>query len=530
MSLPTTEISKELQLQTEYNRELHDGIIFGKPEVIDNALAKGANPTEHAIFKSGKKATRTPLANAVYYSNLHAVRKLIKYYNVNEESCEIPLFLKAVDLGDTDIIHEFLKAGIDINTYFYMNALSQSILSLSTIALIYQNTIWSSTTNETHKEIQQKLEDWYNDTDTNLPNGVFKVKFYGDKSTITLLLDKHINVHMPDGDNVTPLMLCQTPEKYTTFFITANNEKELKYLSDQDHILTFTRTMTSRNLKKKLEVTVEYDFSHILSLIQAHIASLQAYSPVSRKSIEGMVKKSEEKTLEELYSLKTKTHEKITTLDTKVTPMYKAYTETSARDQKIKNMKNENNGAAAFYNELSIGLNGVLAAFKVLDTGMVQRAQYTGLDKGADALSFLSEHVPAPFGTATKLVAAITQKISDIREENKHKRVTRRVELDHLPQCEDFALAIAELYKDKLSKCTDANATKMAKEALAIALICLNDDVKFDRTKPVVEQLVEAVKTSTQFTKQLDKLLQKQQSQSQPLSKAKKKTEACAMM
>ncbi len=517
MALTTTEISEKLNeqqlIQIACNRKLHEGIISDSPQAIDDALANGADSNEPVILQNGKKSTRPPLMTAVYYASSYAVKKLIQYKaNIFlVESDQAPLFLRAVKVGDSEIVNEFLKAGINVNTYFEMSALSQSILSLSAIALIYQDTRWSSTTNENPDAIQTKIENWYNDASTILPNGVFKVKYFGDISTITLLL-KNINIYTADVDGITPLMLCQTPEKFIASFIAVNNEKALQFISDQNHVLTFQRTMTSRNLKKKLEVIVEYDLSEIQLLIQARIAAEQS-SRVAE--VEGHIKTE------------------LAQINTKVTPMHQLHQANAEREAKIAAILAAPGGRGAFYTALSHGLNNILLAFKTLESKMVKREQYSTADTCADIINLLSDHVPAPFGTATALLAAIVQKISDITEENKHKRVTRRVELDHAPLCRDFALAITELYKDRLTLCTDATAERMAKEAITTALVCLNDDA-FDSTKPVLEQLKTAVVTSNQFNTRLDTLLLKQSKQAQQqrpqIAGRVKKQEKCALM
>jgi hypothetical protein len=252
-------------------------------------------------------------------------------------------------------------------------------------------------------------------------------------------------------------------------------------------------------------------------MIQAHIAQVGSIS--RRKSITDLLKRTEEKTNDEIEKL-----------NARVAPVCLSHTIITAREKSIADYhkkvaisaQNPNgiNPLGAFFDQFAIGLNATLLAIKTLYSGRVVREQYSMMDKIASATSALSSLLP--FGTAGEVISTIIQKASDYIEAGKAEEIVGRIELDHTNFCKDLTLEIIKKYELTLKTLNPETARKMAEQTIETVVDRLGDKTPLPADLPLVQQLMPLLSDTNAFKQQCQQIAS--------MLATKKKIKSCSVM
>lgn len=150
-----------------------------------------------------------------------------------------------------------------------------------------------------------------------------------------------------------------------------------------------------------------------------------------------------------------------------------------------------------FYEKVERTLNQLFLAYKVLDTGMVERTKNSRLDKAATGISLLGEMVPIPFASmVTSALSAGVSYAAD-RSAEKHIRfiaglIRNTATIDK--EAEEAARELTKAYEDQIKTLTLAGSETLAQCGIG-RLIEYIQAQKIHDELGLAPQLIQAVAT-----------------------------------
>lgn len=476
MSMPTTEITTEIKEKLEFAQltpaqKLIAAIRDNDQHEFHSALKAGASINDIVELPDGE-LSHTPLGYAVLRHNRYAVQQLIiagADANIRDGN-GIPLLLVAIDIGNSNIVDEILQAlkkqNIHINSiYKNMSALTRAILCIPSFSLIHNhNSIWSASSEIS--DLKTRLKNWYRGHPEDFSDTELRVQYSGNSNIIGTLLQSDIDIEIPSSKNITPLMLLENPsDHFRTFMLPHGKSAEFKGCTDG----VLKLKITIENLEEQpLIVTVEYDLKPTLALVKAHQARLANRPAIRRASFDDL----------------RKAHAAVVE---RVTPVCAAQDIKDAREKRITECYTL---APVFFDRFTSKLNDTLTALKVLNTGEVAREKGKPLDTAASIVHGVADFIPNGFGTPVKIAAMVMQKFSDRNEGRKAEQTSSRMELDHIPFCEDLAVRIIEEYKNVLVGLNPDDAKKMADDTVKAVIKRLANPKPLPAEKSLIETII----------------------------------------
>lgn len=506
MPTPTQEIVDEQML---CNQDLATGIVFHRNDYLEAALEDGAQVNTRAPETDGTLAKSTPLGDAIAFDNVYAVKRLIEYgadVELTGEDGIPPLFI-AVHTGNDKIvnliINELKRKKSDINIFLHMTALSRTIISMPTFSLIHnKRSTWKPST-KTGDNVKERLAEWYKGSEEDFSDTPLRVTYFGDISTIAMLLNNGLDARTANVNGITPLMLAQNPKEYKHVFTSAERSP-IKFLGmTPEGAASFKIQMSNRDSTKELEVIVDYDFRHILPLLETNLKMREetAASPEALARVEANLAEAYRRIEQRRLS-----NERV---KAEHTPMFEVHSKKAQREKDILKC-HEDLSVGAFCDEFILKLNSRLSSTMLLHSGMLSRADYSLLDKTGNIVSASSEFLPGPGSTIASLAAKLIKATSDEVEKNKHEQILGLIQIeDYMPLSKDLALQIIKGHKESLSRLTPDMATKLAEHTVEMVLERMVN-TEFSKNHDLITQLTAELNKENAFQKAFAKHYQEQ--------------------
>jgi ankyrin repeat protein len=322
--------------------------------------------------------------------------------------------------------------------------------------------------------------------------------YYGYAGVVRLLLAKKAKVNQVRDNGISPLIIAsyQGHEEIVRIVIDAGADVMYRspetlgggtayhYALQQEHpgISQYLQTLTREHLTRKKQQDLERSLQELQALrsslyeVTAHVRALEekedqqasALDDVKRQQQQHRAEKTTVQQLkDQLDKMQVQDHhqrQKLKEMETLYAAMLQDHQQ-RVRIEEEKRALRSDDQLRIFYEKVERTLNQLFLAYKVLDTGMVERTKNSRLDKASQGINLLGEMVPLPFASlVTSAISFGVSRAAD-RSAEKHIRfiaqlIRNTATIDQ--EAEEAARALTKAYEEQIKTLTPSGVETLA--------------------------------------------------------------------
>lgn len=354
--------------------------------------------------------------------------------------------------------------------------------------------------------------------------------YYGYAGIVRLLLAKGANVNQVRDNGISPLIVASYQGHEETVRILAEAGADIMYLSpenlgggtayhyalQQEHqgISQYLQALTWEYQAKKKQQDLEHSLQELHSLhdslrqVAAQVKNLEEKESQQVTELDFLKRqhlhhRTEDKTVQQLRDQLEAMRLQDQQQRQRWKEMEERYAVLSQEYDQRRRLEEEKEFLKShaqlrfFYEKVERTLNQLFLAYKVLDTGMVERTKNSRLDKAAKGINLLGEMVPLPFASLVSSALSAGVSYAADRSAEKHIRfiaglIRTTATIDK--EAEEAARELTKTYEDQIKTLTPAGGEALAQCGIG-RLIEYIQAQKIDDELGLAPQLIQAVAT-----------------------------------